>query len=170
MPCRDAMVTNVITARSDQTVSDALKLFETHRITSIPIVDDKSAVIGVFSFTNCLLNILPMSLGLDAQSSGPLSRLQYMEISLDNLAETKPWVANRLIRELPRKLGDAMVKSPPTVHEETPLREGIRLLVKHGSPLIVVDDDDRTLVGIITYHNTLRALNRLVEKTLKERG
>lgn len=168
MPCRDAMITNVITAHADQTVADALNLLEEHGITTVPIVDDNSTLVGLFSFAHLLLTILPMSFGDEGQAEGPMSRLHSMDISLDNLVETKPWVVNRLIRELPKKLGDTMVKSPPIVHPETPLREGVRLLAKYGSPLIVVDNGDKKLVGLVTYQNTLRALNRLVEKTLKE--
>lgn len=162
MPCRNAMITDVITATADQTVSDALDLFLEHSITSVPIVDKNNCVIGVFSFTHLLMNILPMNLGLTDQSVGPLARLKHMEISLDNLYEAKPWVAHRLKKELPKTLANTMIQSPALVHPDTPLREGIRLLVKHGSPLVVVKNDDNSLEGLITYHKTLTALKALV--------
>lgn len=166
MPCCDAMITDVITAHSEQTVSDALVLFEAHKITSVPIVDDENIVIGVFSFTHLLANILPMNFTRGGGSDGgPLSRLNHMEISLDSVSETQPWVAKRLILEMPKKLKDTMIRSPVFVRPDTPLREGIRLLVKHGSPLVVVRDDSNALEGLITYQKTLSALRKLVEKT-----
>jgi CBS domain-containing protein len=164
------MITDVITASVDQTVADALVLFESHSITSVPIVDSANAVVGVFSFTHLLTNILPMSFGLESHSVGPLARLKNMEISLDSLSGAKPWVANRLLLELPKQLGGCMIDSPATVRPDTPLREGIRLLVMHGSPLVVVKNDDNILEGLITYHKTLKALNNLVDKTRKSNG
>lgn len=170
MPCIDAMITDVITAAPGQTVSEALALFETHRITSVPIIDDMRRVIGVFSLPHLMTNILPMALVPEAEGSNPISRLHQLEISLDSLMEAKPWVANRLILERPKLLGDTMIKAPALVRPDTPLREAIRLLVKYGSPLVVVADDEHTLAGLITYHKTLLALNRLVERTLRERA
>jgi CBS domain-containing protein len=168
MPCRDAMITDVITARADQTVADAVALFEKNKITSVPIIDDENKVIGVFSFTHLLENILPMSLAVGNGFNGPLARLKHMEISLDSLSEAKPWVAKRLILELPKKLQGTMIQSPAMVRPDTPLREGIRKLVKYGSPLVVVKDDSNTLEGLITYHKTLLALNNLVAKTVMQ--
>jgi CBS domain-containing protein len=163
------MITDVITAKGDQTVADALVLFEEHKITSVPVVHENNLVIGVFSFNHLLTNILPMNFTRgNGARGGPLARLDHLNISLDSLSETKPWVAKRLILEMPKLLKDTMIRSPTFVRPETPLREGIRMLVKYGSPLVVVGDDDQTLEGLITYQKTLHALNQLVKRTISE--
>ncbi len=155
MPCSDAMVTEVISARPDQTVADALALFDKHGIRSVPVVDEKNQVIGLFNFSHLLHSILPVPVTL---SSG-FGRLKNMDISLDHLNGASPWVAKRLNIMLPKTLKEVMIKDPRTVRPDTPLREGVRLLVKYGSPLPVVKSEtDKTLVGLISSQGTVSAL------------
>lgn len=154
MPCSDAMITQVITASPEQTVSDALNLFKTHNIRSVPVIDDNKVVVGLFSFSHLLHGILPMPATMGDQ----LLRVRHMDISLDHLAGASPWVAKRLKILLPKKLNEVMIKKPVTVHPETPLREGIRLMVKYDSPLPAVDSKSKKLVGIISSQSVLAVL------------
>jgi len=54
-----------------------------------------------------------------------------------------------------------MVKNPKTVEADTPLREGVRLLVKYGSPLLVVNGKTRDLVGLISSQTAIKRLLEL---------
>lgn len=157
MPCSDAMITEVISARPDQTVSEALALFNKHGIRSVPVVDEKNAVVGVFSFSHLLYALLPVSSTL----GDSILRLKHMDISLDHLSGASPWVAKRLNILLPQKLEEVMLKNPKVVRPETPLREGIRLMVKYDSPLPVVKDESNALVGIISSQSTLTVLTNM---------
>ncbi|MCB9989030.1 MAG: CBS domain-containing protein [Rhodospirillales bacterium] len=159
MPCRDAMITEVISARPEQTVADALALFDKHGIRAVPVVNEKNEVIGVFNFMHLLTNILPVPVTFD----GGLTRLKNMDISLDFVSGTSPWVAKRLELILPKKLEDVMIKNPRTVRPETSLREGIRLMVKYGSPLPVVSDDNNTMAGIISSQTAIKSLLRITK-------
>ncbi|MCB1557222.1 MAG: CBS domain-containing protein [Alphaproteobacteria bacterium] len=163
MPCSDAMITEVVSARPDDTVADVLALFDKHGIRAVPVVDEKGYLVGVFNFVHLLTNILPVPVTLD----NGLFRLRNMDISLDHISGTTPWVAKRLKIILPKKVEEVMIKNPRSVKPQTPLREGIRLMVKHGSPLPVVRDDSNFLVGIISSQTAVKAL-LAIEKDMED--
>jgi len=165
MPCQDAMITDVITARPDQTVAEVLAIFYKNKIRAVPVVDDQHRVIGLFNFTHLMENILPVP---PAEDDEKLGRMKNMEISLDYFSDMSPWVAKRLHNEMPKKLADVMIKNIHMIHPETPLSEGIRLLVKYGSPLPVVKDNSHVLVGLISSQTAVTALYKISE--LLEKG
>ncbi|HBH26017.1 MAG TPA: hypothetical protein DDX54_01230 [Rhodospirillaceae bacterium] len=152
MPCGDAMITEVISARPDQTIAEVLDLFDTHHIRAVPVLDEGRRVVGKISFTEVLQAVLPVPVTLE----GGLRRLPSMDISLAYISGASPWVAKRLHEIVSRKVSSLMVKKPKTVHSDTPSREGVRLLVKYGSPLIVVDPKDGTLTGLITSQTAIK--------------
>ena len=90
-------------------------------------------------------------------------RIRQVDVSLDNFYGTHDLVATRLKNQKPRKIADVMI-TPDTVRPDTPLREGIRLLEKYGSPVPVIDDvKSRKLVGVITIQSIIRTLNAMRE-------
>ncbi len=160
MPCSNAMITDVVSVRPDQTVSEALALFDKHNIRAVPVVDEQHKLVGLFSFHHLLHEILPVSVTMGEMKG--LERLKHMNISLDHLSGMAPWVAKRLATVLPQKVEDVMFKDVATVHPETPLREGLRLLVQYGSPIPVVkDDDSNVLAGLISSQTTVTELLRI---------
>jgi CBS domain-containing protein len=159
MPCEDAMITDVVTARPDQTVSEALTLFKDHNIRSVPVVDENNVIVGLFSFSHLLYGILPVPVTMGEQ----VLRIKYMDISLDHLTGASPWVAKRLKIMLPKKIEEVMLKNPVSVHPDTPLREGIRLMVKYDSPLPVVDEESRKLLGLISSQTALAVLLEIAD-------
>jgi len=157
MPCCDAMITDVISGRPDHTVAEILEIFEARGIRAVPILDDTGKVLGKVTFQDILMNILPVPVTLE----GGLRRLPRMDISLAHISGATPWVAKRLHALLPRKVSEIMVKNPKTVESDTPLREGVRLLVKYGSPLLVVNGQTRDLVGLISSQTAIKRLLEL---------
>jgi CBS-domain-containing membrane protein len=68
---------------------------------------------------------------------------------LDYLVDAEPDVAKHLRALLPVKLREVTDCQVRVAHRETPLWEGIRLLVQHGSPIPVVEERIRKLVGLL---------------------
>lgn len=155
MPCRDAMIKKVISADADMTVEEVLKIFQEHHIRGVPVVNDQKHVVGLFNFRHLLHEILPVAATLDEVQ---LRRLKNMSISLGHIAGVSPWVARRLGVVLPKKVSDVMAKEFKWVNEDTPLREGIRMLYENGSPIPVVAEDDKTLVGLITSQSVIEQI------------
>ena len=154
MPCCDAMITDVISVKPDDTIAEVLNVFEKNAIRGAPVVDEQNNVIGKISFNDILNGILPLPVTLE----GGLRKLPKMDISLAHISGASPWVAKRLHNLLPSKVSSIMNKDPRTVNPQTPLREGVRLLVKYGSPLMVVKDGTKELDGIISSQTTIKRL------------
>ncbi len=162
MACSEAMISEVITGRPEMTVEEGLELFSKHGIRAVPVVDDKNIVKGIFNFHHLLEDILPVSVTFEEG----ISRVKHLEISLGGLSGEAPWVAHRLEMLLPKRLDEVMVAVTDmhTVKADTPLREGVRLLVKYGSPIAVVKDDEGTLAGIISSQSAVKALLKIKDE------
>ncbi len=174
MPCSDAMITDVVSIRPDQTVSEALTLFDTHQIRAVPVVSEQNELVGLCTLHLILRDVLPVSVTMDDKELKKRSHMPHMphvphmDISLDHVSGMAPRVAKRLRIVLPHKIEDVMSRDFATVHPETPLREGLRLLVEYGSPVSVVkDDDSNALVGLISSQTAVKELLR-IEKDLEQ--
>jgi CBS domain-containing protein len=154
MPSKDAIIKDVITIAPDQKISEALNLFETHGIRKVPVIDSDYKLIGLFSFSNLLNALLPITAESDIRG------FEHLDINLDFLGETAPWVASRLNLIIDRSVSDFMTKDLETVSPDTPLRESIRLIVKFGSPLCVVNDRG-ILSGLVTSQSVVETLQAI---------
>lgn len=158
MPCKRAMITDVIAASPDQTIEDILKIFNERGIRGLPVVEN-GEIIGVFHLRNLLQNLLPVNVTLDKGVN--------LDVRLDYLVGAAPGVAKRLRKLLMIRVRDVMepIEDLRTVTSETPLWEGVRLLVKFDTPLAVVEtEDSKKLTGIITSQSIVKALLEMAEE------
>jgi len=156
MFCRDALVPEVVSARPDETIADAIALLQQHGIRTLPIVDDQRVPIGCFSFSDLLGQLLPRAITLEHHG------LEDTNLRLDYLVDAEEKVARHLAELLPVKLADVMGPHQHVVHPETPLWEGIRQLFRHGSPIPVVDKASGELLGLISVQSVMTELAKLV--------
>lgn len=156
MFCRNALVPQVITAGPDQTIGDALGLLNKHGIRALPIVDAAGKLVGQFNFDLVLSNLLPGPVTVESHG------LMDTNLRLDYLVDTEDHVARRLRELLPVKLGEVMSRETKTVYPQTPLWEGIRRLFQYGSPIPVVDEDSRRLLGLLSVQSVMCELAKLV--------
>lgn len=164
MPCEDAMITKVITVTPDTKVSEAVARFLERGIRSVPVVDEANELQGIFSFPHLLRDLLPATMDFHTEHQ----RLQHFDIKLDQFHGMSPFIAKKLATTYDKNVSELMNEDPPIVHPDTTLREGLRLLVKAGSPLAVVSKGTKNLVGIITSQSTTAALQDILAKI--ERG
>jgi len=152
MPCSKAMVTKIISVRADQTIEDVLKVFNKHGIRGVPVMEGEN-ILGVFHLRNLLQNLLPVNVNVEHGVN--------LDMRLDYLVDIEPEVAQRLRKLLKIKVRDVMEPEADLrfVTPETPLWEGVRLLVKYDTPLAVVEEKHSTkLSGIITSQSMVKAL------------
>ncbi|MGE0108905.1 MAG: CBS domain-containing protein [Bdellovibrionales bacterium] len=156
MSCKDAMLTDIARATPSQTVQDIMDVFETRRFNSVPVVDKDDKVVGMFSmhalFNNLLPNAVKIEGGLD---------------SLGFLAESEPGVAKKLRKLCATPISEVMEKNPPLVGPETTAWESVRLMAQFGSPVMVVDGNQK-LLGMITTQSLLKRLQKVLRKVEKE--
>ena len=144
------MITQAITIRPDQTVADAMALFDQHSIRSLPVVNEKNELIGIFSSHQLLKGLLPVSVTMEEG----LQRLDFV-------IGTAPGVAKRLQSMKDNKISDHMARDVVVLEPNTQTWEAIRLLVKYGSPLPVVDETTGKLLGLMSEQAAIRELERI---------
>lgn len=156
-PCTRAMVSEATTLKPDNTVEEALKLFEERNIRNVPVVDDKGEFLGLFGLRQIVLNLLP--------------KAATMEKGLDNLnfvVDAAPGIAKRLRKLHPVTVGEIMNADASYVHEETSTIEALRVMSEKGSPVVVVEKDSKRFKGIISRKTLLANLYEILDEIEKE--
>ena len=158
------MITKVISVDPDETVQDAMTLFDEYGIRTVPVLDQDKKVVGVFSFSHLLRGILPTAATFDS----PHQRIKHIDVRLDQFLNNNGFTSERLLNAMKKKVKDVMsTEGIETVHPDTPLREAVRLLLKYGSPLAVIDEDTEACVGLISSQSAVKALLVIAEKEQK---
>ncbi|MBC8768259.1 CBS domain-containing protein [Arenibacter sp. BSSL-BM3] len=133
-PVSKIMTTNLITINHTNSLLDAEKLFEKHKIRHIPVVSNKK-IIGILSLTDLL-------------------RISFVDTYGQDDSQVDTAVYNMLSIE------QVMVKDPVHISPSLSIKEVVEILAKkefHALP--VVENGD--LVGIVT---TTDLLNYLLEQ------
>jgi predicted transcriptional regulator len=149
MPSHAAMNDKFLTASPGDNVEDTLKAMKKAKADIVPVVDEKGAVMGVFTVGIVLENLLPVSV---AMSDG---------IQLDIQIGAAPGIAKRLKKVLPLSVGDLMNRKFDAVYPETPLWETVNQIVMSNRPVIVVEPKSGKALGIIDSVSALEELNKL---------
>jgi CBS domain-containing protein len=137
----DIMTQNPLTIPIDATVADAVQLLQSAGFRHIPIVNAEHEVIGMLSDRDLRALSVPRTIKED-------------------------WFGEFRIA-LETKVARAMTANVITVDEETAVTEIIELMLDHGIGAVPVVDAERTLIGIVSYVDVLRSLQRLESEALE---
>lgn len=154
MPCHAAIVEKNLTFSPEDSVEKALSVMEENNCRSIPVVGDDGQVVGVFSIRSLLKNLLPVSV---AVNDG---------VQLDLTVKVAPGVAKRLRKVAGLTVGELMERKIAVVHPDTPIWEGVNLIVQYGEPLTVIEQETGKFAGVISERSLLDELNRMQEAEL----
>jgi CBS domain-containing protein len=149
MPCHSAAVQNLLTFSVDTPVEEALAAMKEKNCRSAPVLDKDGKVIGVFSVRILLKNLLPVSV---AVQDG---------LYLDTTVAAAPGVAKRLRKIETLTVGEIMERKFVSVYPETPVWEAVNLIVQHGAPVMVEDQESGCLLGLISEQSLLDELQRM---------
>lgn len=151
MPCKDAIIENVVTVSESRTVAEAMEMFREHNIRALPVVDGKGAFLGIFNVEDLLARLLPAPLDFEENRG--------IDLRLDAFIGASPDLSRHLSAILPLKVSEIMSRDIPHVSPETSLWEGIRCLVRnHGRPVPVLQEGSHILVGLVSSQSTIHAL------------
>lgn len=155
MPCKEAMVPGVVTITGDRTVAEAMTLLDKHNIRALPVVDKAGGFLGVFNIEDLLDRLLPAPLDFEENRG--------IDLRLDALMGSGPELAKHLADLMPLRVSQIMSdEDVGHVHQNTSLWEGIRQLVKHhGRPVPVLEENTRTLMGLISSQSITHRLLKL---------
>jgi CBS domain-containing protein len=143
MQVKDVMTTKVITAKPDASVTDIAKLLIKHRISGIPIVDEKNALVGIISESDLMRR--------------PETKTERHSSWWLHLIQDPTDQALTYIKSHGRHAKDVMTRDIATVSEDTSLDEIAQLLEGRRIKRVPVLRDGK-LVGIISRADLLRAL------------
>lgn len=153
------MINNIITIKPDQTVSEAMAIFDEQGIRSLPVVNSDGKLVGVFGLRHVLLQLLPNSVTMDDGVR-----------RLDFIMDAAPGIAKRLKKALPLKVADVMDKNPTVVERDTSMWEAVRIMAVHGSPISVINSDNGQFEGMISRQTLLKDLQRIVDQDDSEQA
>jgi len=145
MPCHSAIVDKLISVRPDELVENVLALLQKNKISAVPVIDEDGLLIGVFSMSVLLRNLIPVSV---AMTDG---------VQMDITVAAAPGVAKRLQKVKPLPVSELMDRKFASVGPDSPIWEGVSLLTNNGSPLPVIDDAGKCK-GVITYDSLVKTL------------
>jgi CBS domain-containing protein len=143
MNASEIMTGTVITGGPDSTVVQAAELMTRHRISAIPVLDNKGGIVGIVSEGDLMRRV-----------EGAKDQTRSWWLSLFSDSETG---ARGFVQERGQHLKDIMTTQVTTVTPDTPVGEIARLLGKKHIKRVPVVEDGK-LVGIVSRANLLHAL------------
>jgi CBS domain-containing protein len=141
----------VITTGPDATLKEVAGRLAEHRISGMPVVDERRAVLGVVSEADILV-----------KERGPMPRHEGIGawILRGGVADHEKLAA--------RTASEAMTAPAITVVSARNVAEAARLMIEHGVKRLPVVDLQGQLVGIVTRSDLVRAFARSDEEIAKE--
>ncbi|HEX9374495.1 MAG TPA: DUF190 domain-containing protein, partial [Roseiflexaceae bacterium] len=131
----DVMTPDPITIVQTIALGQAAALMAEHDLKRLPVVDDQRRLVGMVSRADLLGTVAER---LRQRPAEPL----------------------RLPPGGPATIGDIMLRDVPTAHRDTPLRAALDRLLETDKRRVVVVDDDRRVVGIMTDGDVIRRAAR----------
>ena len=149
MPCHSAVIKKSLTVSPEDTVESVLVAIKKEKVDTAAIIDSDGHFVGLFSKKILLKNLIPVSV---AMADG---------IEIDIKLTAAPGVAKRLGNVKALKVSELMDRKPHVIAPDAPIWEGVGELTKHGSPLSVVDEQNK-FHGLITYDSLVDHLESMV--------
>ena len=143
MNAADVMVSNVISVRSDTSVEKIAEVLLANRISAVPVVNDKDALVGIVSEGDLIHRV---EAGTERHRSWWLELLTGKEI-----------LAHEFVKSHARKAADVMTHPVVSVKPDTPLGDIASLLEKHRIKRVPVVNNGK-IVGIVSRANLIQAL------------
>ncbi len=147
MKASDVMRRELITAKAEMTIDDAVHLMVVNRISGLPVVDSAGAVVGLISEGDLLRRT---ELGTEARTSSWIGWLA-----------GQGRAARAYVREHARKVGEVMTTPVITVTPETALADIVAIMESRHIKRVPVVENGR-LVGMLTRSDVIRALEGLL--------
>ena len=143
----DVMTKPVLTVRADTPLQEAVKIISDHHVSGLPVVDDQGALIGELSEKDLMVR----ESGVDA---GPYVMLLDSVIYLRN-----PLNWDKQVHQvLGTTVADLMGRDLHSCSESLPLPKAASLLHERSTQRLIVVDDNKHPVGVLTRGDIVRAL------------
>ncbi|MEW6189775.1 MAG: CBS domain-containing protein [Actinomycetota bacterium] len=143
MKAKDIMTKNVIAVKRDATVEEIVTLLLEHKISGVPVVDDKYEVIGVVTEEDLLYKKkLPIPVTFIYQYGRYINHKKLVE-EIRKMTGTKAQ--------------DIMCTNIICTSEDTPVRDIVSLMITKGVKRVFVTRDGK-LVGLVSKADILKGI------------
>ena len=137
----------VLTVMAETPLQDAVTLLSDHHVSGLPVVDAKGALAGELTEQDLMVR----ESGVDA---GPYVMLLDSVIYLRN-----PLNWDRQVHQvLGNTVGDLMHRESHSCEQTLPLPKAASMLHEKGTQRLIVVDDQRRPIGVLTRGDVVRAL------------
>ncbi|NJK63413.1 MAG: CBS domain-containing protein [Synechococcaceae cyanobacterium SM2_3_1] len=143
----EVMSSDPLVVRPETPLKDVIQLLAKNRISGLPVVDAKESLVGVISESDLMWQETGVS---------PPAFVMLLDsvIFLQNPATYE--------RELHKSLGqtaaEVMTPHPVTIHPDKSVKAAARLMHDRKVPRLIVLDDDKKVVGVITQGDIIQAM------------
>jgi len=155
MQVRDVMKRNVISVRADEPILTAVRLMLQNRISGLPVVDAKGALVGIVTEGDFLRR---------DEIGTTRRRPKWLEFLIG-----PGRLADEYVHTSGRKVAEVMTPEPCTVGEDDSLRTVVELMERRRIKRLPVVRNGR-MVGIISRANLMHALASLAGGPAKPAG
>jgi CBS-domain-containing membrane protein len=143
MKASDIMTRKVISLEPDASIAQAVRLMLQHRISGLPVVDEKGKLVGVLSEGDLLRR---------QETGTQRHRPRWVEFLMGSGR-----LANEYVRTSGRTVREIMTPDVRTITEGTPVEDIVQLMERHRIKRLPVLRGD-AVVGIVTRANLAHAL------------
>lgn len=143
----EIMSTDPITVSPKTSLEEAIQILAEHKISGLPVVDDREQLIGVISETD----LTWQATGVEAP---PYVMFLDSVIYLQNPAKHN----QEIHKALGQTVEEAMSDRPVTVKGNQLVREAARIMHEKKIRHLPVVDDDSKLIGIITQGDVIQMM------------
>lgn len=144
MQARDIMCSPVVSVSRDATVDQTVRLLLDRKINGAPVTDDLGKLAGIVTKSDLMRRV---EAGTDGRYSWR-----------DHVLAGDRALAAAYVRSHTTRIREIMTPRVHTVDPDTPLSKVVGLLEMHRIRSIPVIDTDRSIVGIISRTDILRAI------------
>lgn len=143
---RDIMTTDVIAVHPDDDVEKVAALLLKHRISGMPVLDDKGKLVGVVTEGDLIFRQKQVRAPLHVVILDSLIYLEKPQRFMDEIKRTAAF-----------KVGDLMSTKLHTVGPDTPLQTLATKMVERRINRVPVVDADGKLIGLISRQDIVKA-------------
>jgi len=148
------MSRNIIIVKEDTSINDLIRIFVEHKISCVPVVNDKEKLVGIATKTDVLGYFLDIDLHISVKEA---------------LRDVLEYGAEQSDREEPPEkemnVGAIMTPDPITAHEDTPVETLARTMIENNIHRLIIMGNG-TITGIVS---TLDILYHVAGVEKKER-
>lgn len=130
--CADVMSRDLVTVRATDTLADAWRLLQQHRIKALPVIDGQRKLTGIVTLSDFFREA-----GREASGSGP-ALTDWLHTSVEQVMTTQVF----------------------TAAPATPMAELVREVARTGRHHVPVVDESGRLAGLLTQSDMIAALYR----------